>query len=198
MNLIQYVPQALRTEKLLHTPVARLFHAALGLITETGEFTTPIKRIAIYDKAIDKQGDDGKTLRDHMREEIGDAMWYIAIGIDALQANVFAFSTSSAGAPTTPTEDLALDLAGLVGHFAVLTVNAKRRGTVEQDERDRMIHLLNRMVRLLHAVCAALGFSLEAVMDENIDKLRLRFPDAYSNEAAEARADKGGLDARNS
>ncbi len=31
---------------------------------------------------------------------------------------------------------------------------------------------------------------------ENIAKLRERFPDAYSNEAAEARADKGGLDAR--
>jgi hypothetical protein len=35
-------------------------------------------------------------------------------------------------------------------------------------------------------------------MDENIAKLQERFPNAYSNAAAEARADKGGLDARNS
>lgn len=40
-----------------------------------------------------------------------------------------------------------------------------------------------------------LGSSIEELYVANIAKLQLRFPNAYSDEAAEARADKGGLSA---
>jgi NTP pyrophosphatase (non-canonical NTP hydrolase) len=44
-------------------------------------------------------------------------------------------------------------------------------------------------------VCRTLDVSLEEVCSENIAKLSIRYPDKFSNEAALARADKGGSDA---
>lgn len=120
MNLTDYQKLALRTEKKLPTSVERSVHAALGLTTEVGEYTTEVKRMAIYSKPLDEDR------RKHMAEELGDVMWYLAIAADAL------------------------------------------------------------------------GMQLGDIAQANIDKLQLRFPEAYSDEAAEARADKGGVDARNS
>lgn len=118
MNLIDYQIAALRTEKPLATAALRSMHAALGLTTEVGEYTTEVKRAVIYEKPLDD------ARRAHMAEELGDIMWYMAIAADAL------------------------------------------------------------------------GLQLADICADNIAKLQARFPEAYSNEAAEARADKGGLDAR--
>ena len=120
MDFREYQTLALRTEKPLATPALRSMHAALGLTTEVGEYTTEVKRMVIYEKPLDEDR------RAHMAEELGDIMWYMAIAADAL------------------------------------------------------------------------GLPLEGICQANIAKLQARFPDAYSNEAAEARADKGGADARNS
>lgn len=43
-----------------------------------------------------------------------------------------------------------------------------------------------------------LGVPLAVMAQENIAKLRIRYPDKFTQEAAEARADKGGVDARGS
>jgi hypothetical protein len=47
-------------------------------------------------------------------------------------------------------------------------------------------------------MCRVLGMDMEQIAWANIEKLRQRYPEAYSDAAAEARADKGGADARNS
>jgi hypothetical protein len=47
--------------------------------------------------------------------------------------------------------------------------------------------LIDRMAELL-------GTTGDQVRAQNIAKLRQRFPDAYTDAAAEARADKGGAD----
>ena len=44
----------------------------------------------------------------------------------------------------------------------------------------------------------ALGVSMRAIAERNIRKLQLRYPDAYSDELAEARLDKGGKSAAES
>jgi len=78
--------------------VARLFkaqslelmlsHAAIGCVEEAGELAGVIKRIAIYgqtEETIHKE--DGKTLRQHILEELGDARFYL----QAVQ-NLFQFT----------------------------------------------------------------------------------------------------------
>lgn len=120
MNFTEYQAEAIRTAQIEETLVQHLVHASLGLATETGEFTTEVKRIARYGKPC------SADMRIHMLEELGDVMWYIALACEALQSN------------------------------------------------------------------------MEEIAVANIQKLRLRFPEKFSNEAAEARADKGGAGARES
>lgn len=68
--------------------VARLFkadsrnmmlaHAAIGVVEESGELAGVIKRIAIYgQKEETTHKEDGKTLRHHLIEELGDVRFYL-------------------------------------------------------------------------------------------------------------------------
>jgi len=116
MTFDQYQQLALRTAKHFNHLETDLVHAALGIATEGGEFTTNVKRAAIYDKPIDEK------MRGELVEELGDLMWYVALA------------------------------------------------------------------------CSKLNVRLELVCQWNIEKLQKRFPTSYSDQAAEARADKGGLD----
>jgi NTP pyrophosphatase (non-canonical NTP hydrolase) len=83
--------------------VSQLMHAAMGMVTESGEFIDALKKLTIYGKPIDKT---------NLVEEIGDCMWYVALA------------------------------------------------------------------------CRALDVSLEDVMDRNIAKLRKRYPEKFTQEAA--------------
>lgn len=84
MQPTDYVNNALKTEsndyekiaeRLSNPKIVRLMHAAMGLETEAGEFLDPLKKHIFYGKELNEV---------NMLEEIGDAMWYIAIACDAL------------------------------------------------------------------------------------------------------------------
>jgi NTP pyrophosphatase (non-canonical NTP hydrolase) len=111
MNLDEYQRLAMRTAK-TGDQTYDLRHAALGLASETGEFTTTVKRVAIYDVELTP------ALRENIVEELGDVLWYVCLAANAVGAS-------------------------------------------------------------LHQVAAG-----------NIAKLAKRYPERYSNEAAELRADK--------
>lgn len=78
MNFAEYQADAMRTAKNFGHLPTDLTHAALGLATEGGEFTTIVKRAAIYDAKI------GNNKIDHMAEELGDCLWYIALAAEHL------------------------------------------------------------------------------------------------------------------
>ena len=65
-----HATQVIKTETIL-----TLFHATLGIQTEAGEFSDPLKKHIYYGKELDTQ---------NMREELGDLLWYIAIAANAL------------------------------------------------------------------------------------------------------------------
>lgn len=191
MNFQQYKPLALRTEKPLPTALLRLNHAILGLATENGEFTTTVKRIAIYEKPLTAD------FIGHMREELGDLLWYVAIACDALELDIpeYQYLFEDFESFNTPTQlnmvacRLTMEI-GFIAFQAPLLDDPRSRESI-------MRGLLNIVCAASHA-CDALGFKIEDIMADNIAKLQERFPDKYSNAAAEARADKGGLDARHS
>lgn len=53
----------------------RLIHASFGMQTETAEFTDALKKSLFYGKELDVT---------NLQEELGDALWYIAIAMDEL------------------------------------------------------------------------------------------------------------------
>ena len=78
MNLNDYQILANRTAKPLGALQLDLVHAPLGLATETGEFTTEVKRVAIYNRPLTTE------VTQHMVEELGDILWYVALAAQAL------------------------------------------------------------------------------------------------------------------
>jgi len=82
-----YIEQAMRTEscdlnkvaeRMVQSRTMRLQHAAMGLVTEAGEFTDALKKHIWYGKPQDET---------NLKEEIGDLLWYLAIACDALSTD---------------------------------------------------------------------------------------------------------------
>jgi NTP pyrophosphatase (non-canonical NTP hydrolase) len=55
-----------------------LLHAALGLQTESAEFSDMLKKAIFYGKSIDQV---------NLKEEIGDLLWYAALALRALNTD---------------------------------------------------------------------------------------------------------------
>jgi NTP pyrophosphatase (non-canonical NTP hydrolase) len=190
MNFAEYPALAARTEKELPTSFLRIEHASLGLITEIGEIGTLVKRIAIYGKSLDsvmdKGEDSGKSYRQLLGEEIGDVLWYLPIITSELDAN-YVFEDVRLTART------GLPLTNLTRRLSIAA------GRVADYVESEAMHMLQD-VNLVDEVCAILhylvdlaglaGLDIVQLAADNIAKLRKRYPEAYSDLAAEERADK--------
>jgi len=189
MNWAEYQPLALRTAKMFPTTTENLRHAAFGLTTEIGEFATEVKRIEIYGRTATPE------MIAHMVEEIGDFCWYTALLAASLHLSmgdvpVTDLETQEQLKKMDPLTGLCATGAILAGYTWMLTCKPTETDSVES------VEVLGISKFSIIEACVALGTDLGEVLAMNIDKLRLRFPDAYSDEAAEARLDKGGLTAR--
>lgn len=195
MNFAEYPFLAARTEKQLPSTFLRLEHASLGVTTEVGEIATVIKRIAIYGKTLDDLEKDGKTtLRNHIAEEIGDVLWYLPIITSEFDAN-FVFEdarlTTNSGLPLTSLSRRLTVSAGRIADYVECMF-------LEQPSTVNPIDEVRAILRYLTELSQRIGMDIVSIAAANIAKLQERFPEAYSDVAAEARADKGGVDARNS
>lgn len=76
MNNNEFTKMALRTESpAFNQPNPRLLHAAIGLVTESGELIDAMKKQIYYGRELDTT---------NIKEEAGDIMWYLAILFDEL------------------------------------------------------------------------------------------------------------------
>ena len=188
MNLTAYQQAAIRTAKWFPSLAENLAHAALGLITELGEFATVVKRVEIYGKEMTSE------MLFHAEEELGDTYWYVALGCEALKCQLqdqVNKNQLTGKFFELDIKNTLLLLANCVGTIAGCKI-------CEDDNSQDMPKLFGIAAELLDQCCIKLGLNPENVRSNNISKLKLRFPDKFSNEAAEARTDKGGADARNS
>lgn len=192
MNFDDYYPLALRTAKVFISPRENLRHAALGLITELGEFTTEVKRIAIYGRPMSDE------MRAHMIEEIGDAMWYVPLALSTFDAKTLVYFEP--GDPSAKRVEAIDNLADAAVAAAVCMAPIVAHLIVAEDaDAVMMFGALSVLVHLIDKrIAPMLGTTGDEIRAANIAKLRERYPDKYTDEAAEARADKAGLPASQS
>lgn len=115
MNFEDYRLLANRTAKNMGNRPTDLIHAALGLASEVGEFTTEVKRLAIYGRGLEP------AMREHMIEEIGDILWYLNLAAEKLDTTLNRCAVENIAKlakryPTSYSDALAearLDKAGL-------------------------------------------------------------------------------------
>lgn len=213
MNYDQFVSAALRTEKKLATPLERYRHGVLGLRTEIGEFSSALKRCAIYGAKLDVPRKPGEpTPRVNMLEELGDIPWYASVIVDVLGVplrsngsfrkgdprlhNLKEFTAEGLDEAQVAEEAERSCVSGLWAlsdhmsiHEGLLTQNTWMVGGVPTQLAQSVYEIMS----CVEACVTLLGSDMDEVTDGVIAKLRARFPDAYTDEAAEARADKGGL-----
>lgn len=193
MKLFEYVPLAVRTEKPLQG-VDRLVHACMGLVTELGEVTTEIKRMHIYGKPFDAER------KANILEEIGDVMWYIAILLNEI-VPVAQLKDSPPFPDKLPEElsnwpALVLALGADCGQICICTDVLGGDGEVEPEVVVAMMKSIAHIIGRLSFIALKCDSTIEQALAANIAKLQVRYPDKYSNELAEGRADKAGADAR--
>ncbi len=82
-----FIKEAIKTENLDLNSLARrlgeektirLLHAAMGMVTEAGEFMDALKKYIIYGKPLDEV---------NLKEELGDLNWYEAIAHNTLNSS---------------------------------------------------------------------------------------------------------------
>ena len=74
----QFIQDAIRTESPFFYPEQvshRTLHAAIGLVTESGELLDALKKALFYGRPVDIT---------NVKEEAGDILWYLAILFDDL------------------------------------------------------------------------------------------------------------------
>lgn len=204
ITLNDYQRLACRTAPPGESLLQALNHCSLGLATEIGEFA---------EGALNYIGfpTDGEAVKKHMVEELGDTGWYVAYALAMLDRKLcdvlghatpdefqMAVAHSSSGARDL----LPLTSAGLSINAGRYTTEVKRAviygRTLSDDAKQVMVVQLTHVMTHIAIALKSVDVKLSHCLQGNIDKLRIRFPDKFSAEAAEARADKGGVDARNS
>lgn len=171
MDNITYVQNAIRTESFIFKPegLERLLHASLGI---SGEFWEQMNAYFHEDW-------------DNLREEVGDTLWYIALAADELQ---ITFQELLELAPSLEGEDYDEYLSAAYGDIIDTIKKALFYG---QDlNLYRYGQALGTILAMIIEGCKEQGWEFEEVLQENIDKLRIRYPDKFTAEDAVARMDK--------
>lgn len=79
MDTKTFISKALRTEsEAFNLPNARILHAAIGCVTESGEMLDALKKQIYYGRSLDTT---------NVKEEAGDLLYYLAILFDELQTD---------------------------------------------------------------------------------------------------------------
>lgn len=159
-----------------------LLHMAVGIAGEVGEIQ---ECVWFAVEQIDL---------DHLKEELGDAIFYCVGLINATDWDVNCIVESSVGAKSLSLgkESLTYDLAALGIHSANLLDCVKKASIYNQDiDSARLEREIKSVLSLLIKIADVADATFDDLMESNINKLSKRYPDlAYSDSAAKERADK--------
>jgi NTP pyrophosphatase (non-canonical NTP hydrolase) len=157
-----------------HQPDPRLLHAAMGLVTESAEILT-------------SESDE------HTVEELGDVMWYVALGLDAL-------GQQFEEVPLLSEDDFLNLVPGEAAPDSLVIVAADILDLVKKSvfygrviDHEKIVSLFYLMKNIAHyGLIMSPNFEdnpviLDDVIEANVKKLRARFPEKFSEDAANNR-----------
>lgn len=176
MNSKEYIVNVKKTEscdtdkilgRLSGKSSIRLLHSAMGIVTEVAE---------IYE-AID----NGDLV--NLKEELGDCLWYLAISIDILKIDTNLLYTS-----TQPHYN--------IGYLASEYLDVIKKYIFYGKEYSLTATKVNVLMILgcIFNICNQYSISVNGMMDDNIEKLKKRYGDKFSEEKAINRDIKKELD----
>lgn len=204
MTFREYTPLALRTESKpiipcdepnghlepswakVHDPCAykhyyqnpRINHCALGIGSEFAELR-------------DDMANPSEPI--NYLEEFGDFIWYLNLGADAIETSLDDLVDVYQGGDLDDFD--VIDYIGIIGGhiqdkakrliFYGTDIDFSKQG--KETIREELTLLLAKGLRLFVIGCEEYNLDPEDVMERNIEKLRARYPEKFSQELAENR-----------
>lgn len=171
----QYAALAVRTAAALPYE-KQIEHAQYGVLTELGELADIFKRIAVYGKPYT---DKSKL---HVTEEIGDALWYVALYVvtrkfpESFRIGFSEGDTAAYGFSGEPEQVFDRILKPAQRYMVGLLEPCPTVRT----EQSAVLGLLCA----LHALAKGLGIDIYTCLDMNIAKLARRYPNGFSSDTA--------------
>lgn len=165
MNLDEYQRLAMRTASIGTYTEREIFeNACLGLIGETGEVSDLIKKSRF-------QGHKLGVV--HLMRELGDVLWYVALGVYAIKGD---YGLEDAVDEAADFMNIPLEMSATAVIFLMTDTIATLANHcyVNKDA----IPLFGRMIQYIEALAIRYGSTLEAVMKANVAKLEERYPGA--------------------
>lgn len=172
MKAEQYAKEVVRTLKVLPTLEENLLHISYGITTEIGELVDIYKKKLAYGKEIDLV---------NLKEELGDIQWYVFNGLNFLKFNINNIDEESKVNliyfPNNEYKTKGL-LLGLSFYSSELFKD------LSEDEISVIKIDLLIIYKIVKLICKDYGFEMENIFDININKLKVRFPEKFTQEAA--------------
>lgn len=161
-------------------------HGVTGILTELGEVVDAYKRNIWYGTALDTT---------NVTEEIGDILWYMAllsynINSTALTLDPLSDGVEEFGLPPNSTVSnidllkLLLEISADVGRLCNFVATAEALGVVGEELAtgiDMQMYTIHFQLRIF---CDLTGISMEKTAEVNVAKLKARFPNKFTEEAA--------------
>lgn len=161
MNLLEYQEKASRTCPDLGDRGSNIHHMTAGLFTEFGELLDVYKKNLAYKKPVDEV---------NVAEEWGDFMWYLVnlarfYEVDLVIDEEFISKIELLVKGTTNIEKI-IPIANLIY------------------DNDGGQECFTELLSSWYAIAKFLGIDTEKALYNNLAKLKVRFPDKFSEDAA--------------
>jgi NTP pyrophosphatase (non-canonical NTP hydrolase) len=176
-----YGSLAWRTAKIMTSNRDMLAHGALGLLTEVSELAEAL---------VSSNAPKGT---EYIKKELGDIIWfanYIYHSYVPSNLNLVMPIPMEIAQPFGQ-EVLALQIrAGNIGSMIKAHLYYNKPFDLVS-----LVENLNEIVVSVNMVCKGFGFTFQEVLQTNIDKLRQRYPEQYTDQDAIERKDEAPLTA---
>lgn len=205
MKANDYIPNALRTAKRFADPEMDMIHAALGLMSEAGE----LSEVFLAEHTGAPLPNHGTDYHSAKLEELGGFAWFLVYAVTTHGDNIAA----NTGIRLHPASVVGDPFPLLYAHFAtgdrwlnlhdgklsdLLPWAAGEYGTVIKScvvygKPVDYVHLARTLMNAgaaLATTATLLGITLQEVFEYNINQLKKRYPDKFTDELAINRLDK--------
>lgn len=156
-------------------------HALLGLIDESGELASAVKKKVGYGQELNLT---------NIKEEIGDYSYFLARVIDQLQFNPILLKkliiSIDEVIKTKLSKDSKITMFDNCRYISIYTTNILLATESEDDEKAIAIIFNNtiRVIQIFNSICFDMNIKYNSILNANIAKLKARFPEKFDSSLA--------------
>lgn len=151
-----------------------LVHSAAGVFTELGEIVDNFKKHIFYGKELDLV---------NLKEEIGDVAWYIAIPFREIKSINIDYVLKSLKEYKLEKDNklkTEFQLWQLIKDISSFIIQYTDNMDYLINSKDEKVCYFVHGFKFLESLCEYFDINFEDVLETNINKLKVRYPDKFS------------------